>query len=296
MKIRFILSVLLFSAAACSGSRRKDIILTSEPSIERALDKLTSVPEGKQLVDFLYKEPARFEYSNTPGFCPKFSLRARKIFLPAAFRDFDTLLALALGRAAYIYRLYAESGLEDIIVEEEEAAALFQARTAIEMNVLNQDFENKKFAQEIKSDFCTYIFDGSRYAAQKARALALSSDADCQRPFDTLNDQRLWLERIRQSMNEETFFQLLYDRDQQKVRKGLLSRSDAMKNDANIRAMPMYDIYRFQRTFYDKQSDIFSRFEKASRRALEEDKAWNADNAGLIQHAREEFSGCNLPE
>ena len=300
MKIRFILAALVLSTTACSGSRRKDITLTSEPSIERALDKLASIPEGEKLVNFLYKKPARFEYSNTPGFCNKFSLKARYIFLPSGLRDSDTLLALALGRAAYVYRLYTESGLEDVIVEEEEAAALFQARTALEINVLNQDLEKEKFAQEIKSDLCTYITDGSRYAAQKARALALSSDADCQRPLETLEGLRSWLERIKQSMTDETFFQtffqLLYDRDQQKVRKGLLSQSDAMKNDANIRAMPMYDIFRFQRSFYDKQHDIFSKFEKAYRRALEEDKAWYSNNYSLLQHAKEEFSACAQAE
>jgi hypothetical protein len=296
MKTRPALLSVILLAAACAGPQKVDIRLTSEPSIERALDTLASVPEGRKLVSFLYQRPLRFEYSNTSGLCYKFSLKTGRIFLPAEFRGSDTLLALTLGRSAYIYRLYAESGLEEIIAEEEETAALFQARMGLEINLLNSDFAGKKFAGGIKTDFCAYILDGSRYAAQGARALALSQDADCQRPLETLQNQRVWLEKTRQAINDETFFQLLYDRDQRKVRKGLMSQSEAMKNDANIRSLPTYETYRFQRTFYDKQNDIFSRFEKVYREALQDDDAWRAANAGAIQRAREEFSACNPPE
>jgi hypothetical protein len=106
----------------------------------------------------------------------------------------------------------------------------------------------------------------------------------------------MWVEKARQAINDETFFQLLYDHDQQKVRKGVMSQFEAMKNDANIRALPISETYRFQRTFYDKQSDIFLRFEKAYRETLQDDDAWRAANAGAVQRAREEFSACNLPE
>ena len=283
-------------AAACAGPQKKEISLTSEPSIERALDTLASVSEGRKLLEFLYKNPVLFEYSNSPGLCCKFSLKTGKIFLPAEFRGSDTLLALILGRAAYVYRLHAESGFEEIIAEEEETAALFQARMGLELNLLNSDFAGKKFAGGIKTDFCIYILDGSRHAAQAARALALSQDADCQRPLETLQDQRVWLEKTRQAISDETFFQLLYDRDQQKVRKGLISQFEAMKNDANIRAIPTAEIYRFQRALYSTQSDIFSRFEKTYREALQNDEAWRTANAGAIQRAREEFSACNMKE
>ncbi|HAF95638.1 MAG: hypothetical protein A2X34_06220 [Elusimicrobia bacterium GWC2_51_8] len=295
MKTRALLAVIAL-AAACAGPQKKEISLTGEPSIERALDTLASVSEGRKLVDFLYKNPVRFEYLNTSRLCTRFSLKTGKILLPAEFRGSDTFLALTLGRAAYIYRLHAESGFEEIIAEEEEAAALFQARMGLELNLLNSDFAGKKFAGGIKTDFCIYILDGSRHAAQAARALALSPDADCQRPLETLRDQRVWLEKTRQAINDETFFQLLHDRDQQKIRKGLISQFEAMKNDANIRALPTAEIYRFQRALYSAQSDIFSRFEKAYREATQDDDAWRAANAGAIQRAREEFSTCNMKE
>ena len=293
-RVVILLPVILL-ASACAGPQKKDIRLTSEPSIERAMDTLAGVPDGRKLVNFLYENPVRFEYSNTAGLCYKFSLKAGKIFLPPEFRDSDTLLALALARAAYIYRIHAESGLEEIIAEEEEIAALFQARLGLEINLMNSDFTGKKFANGIKNDFCTYILDGSRYASQGARAMALSADADCQHPLETLQNQRVWLEKIGQAINDDTLFQLLYDRDMEKVRKGVIRQSDAMKSDANLRALPTDQAYRFQHAFYDTQSGIFSKFEKAYRGALQDDEVWRSENAGTVQQAKEEFSACNLP-
>ena len=282
--------------SGCFFNKKPEITLTSEPSIDRAFDILADIPEGKPLLRFLNKNPVKFEYANTPGICHKFSLKTGKIYLPKEYKNSDTLLALALARAAYIYRLYVMSGLEGLISEEEELGALFQARIALETSLENRDFERNKFAGELRSDFCTYIMEGSKSAALSARNAALSSQPDCQRPLDTLEAQRVWLEKTRDAINDDTFFQLLYDRDMQKVHKGVMTAGEAMKNDAAIRSMPMYEIYRYQRSFYDKQSDIFGRIEKLYRDELKEDENWRKANQLVIEKAQKEFSACGLPE
>lgn len=289
----FLIPLLLL--AACAG-RRPQIRLSSEPSMERALDILAATPQGKPLVKFLYKNPVRFEFSNTAGLCAKFAFKKHKIFLPVDYRGSDQILALAIARAAYIYRIYTETGLEEIISEEEELAALYQARVALEINLTNADFAKAKNAAEIKNDFCTYVLESSRYAMAQARKEVLTPDTNCQRPLETLENQRVWLEKTRQAINDENFYQLLYDRDLQRVKKGSMPYSEAMKNDAVIRGLPTYDVYRYQRTFYDRQSDLFSNFEKAYAREVRNDTAWRAANQGIIDIARDEFSACGLPE
>ena len=72
--------------------------------------------------------------------------------------------------------------------------------------------------------------------------------------------------------------------------------NEAMKNDAVIRGLPTYDVYRYQRTFYDRQSDLFENLEKAYAREVRLDADWRAANQGAIAAAREEFSACGLPE
>lgn len=295
MKKRLLLLTPLLLLACCAG-RRPEIRLTSEPSIERALDLLAATREGRPLVKFLYKNPVRFEYSNTAGMCAKYSLKNHKIFLPADYRDADQVVALALARAGYIYRLYTETGLEEIISEEEELAALYQARVALEINLVNADFAKTKSAAEMKNDFCTYVLESSRYAMAQARKEALTPNTDCQRPLETLENQRVWLEKTRQAINDENFYQLMYERDLQRVKKGSMPYSEAMKNDALVRGLPTYDVYRYERTFYDRQSDIFGLVEKIYAREVRQDAAWREANKGLIDAAREEFSACGLPE
>ncbi len=293
MKKRTILLASLWLLAACAGNRR-EARLTSEPSIERALDIVASAPEGRQLLRFLYKHPVRFEYANTPGACHKFSLKTREIFLPLDYKGSDLVLALALARAAYIYRAYALTGIDEVISEEEELGAIFQARLAVELNVVDADFKKAGGAAEIKNDFCTYVLENSGYAMAQARKKALSQDADCQRPRETLENQRVWLEKILRAINNETFYQLIYERDMARVRKGALPVSTAMKNDAVLRAMPTYEVYRYQRSFYDRQNDSFTRFGKFYSAEIRHDASWRAGRQADLDRAKEEFSACNL--
>jgi hypothetical protein len=291
------LSLLLLACllAACAGGK-KGVSLTSEPSIERAFDILQGTKEGRPLLKFLRKHPVRFEYANTAGLCHKFSLRTGKIYLPLEYKSSDKLLALAVARAANIYKLYTNTGLDEIISEEEELSALLAARLAVDLNLVNADFSSARGAESLKGPFCAYILNGSRYAMEQARRQALASDTDCQRPLDTLESQRVWLERLRKSINDDTFYQLLYDRDQLRVKRGAMTMSQAMKNDAGIRGLPAYEVYRYQRTFYDVQSDIVGRFEKLRAGELRADAAWRADNQAALDRSREEFSDCVLPE
>lgn len=288
-----LLPALLASAACLPKTAAR---LTSEPSIERALDVLNSAPEGKSLIRFLQRYPIRFEYSNTPGLCHKFSLKSGNIFLPMEFKNSDPFLALALARAAYIYRLYVLSGMDEIVSEEEEVAALFQARLALALNLTDKDFEQNRYAKQLRSEFCTYIMEGSVSAALLARTVALSPDPDCQRPLETIQTQRAWLDKTKDAINEESFHTLMNERDMHLVKKGAMTINMAMKRDADLRALPQYDIYRYQRTFYEKQSDVFIKLEKLYQNSLKEDAAWRNSFQADLYRAREDFSACNLPD
>lgn len=294
MMIRLLLLALLLPLAACSWNR-KEVSLTSEPSIERAFDVLAGTREGRPLVKFLRKRPVRFEYSNTPGLCHKFSLKTGKIFLPPEYKTSDKILALAVARAAYIYKLYVYTGLEEIISEEEELSALLQARLAVELGLTDDEFARTRGAGQIKSSFCAYILGGTRYAMERARKQALAADSDCQRPLDTVENQRVWLEKIRKSINDETFYQLLQDRDLLRVKRGAMTMSEAMKNDARLRGLPAYEVYRYQRTFYDVQSDIVGRMDKVRAAELRDDAGWRSSRQRELDQIREEFSDCDLP-
>ncbi len=294
MKTRLLALSALLLAAGCAATR-PEARLTSEPSVERAMDIINSAPDGRRLIKFLNKHPVRFEYSNTPGRCAKFALDKGYIYIPEDYRDSDLVAALAIARAGYIYRLHVLSGLDEIISDEEELGALFQFRLALDLNVVNADFDRAGGAPEIKNYFCAYVLENSRYAMQQARQQALTPDTACQRPLETLENQKIWLEKTRQAIDDQTFYQLLYERDLARVRKGSMTMNEAMKRDANVRALPVYEVYRFQRSFYDRQSGIFDRIAKLYSKEVRADAAWRASHKAAIDRARAEFSDCNLP-
>jgi len=290
-------AAVLLPHTGCAYGKRKNIRLTSEPSIERALDVLEASPASAPLSDFLHKRPVAFEYSNTPGPCHKFSLKSGQIFLPPEYKNSDKLLALGLAGAAYIYRLYTITGLEEILAEEEELAALFQARIGLITGIRDADFGKAKgAAAELKKSFCSYIMEGSKAAARAAHLSALSIRPDCQRPLETMRTLRLWLDETRAAIDNESFFELLNKRDLAKVRRGSMTMSEAMKNDAEMRTLPSYTIYRYQRSFFEKQNETFAALDGIYRKSIADDEAWRAANQDLIERAREEFSSCSLPD
>lgn len=289
--------ILFFSLiCGCAKQKRDKMVLTTEPSIERALDILSTTNDGKRLVAFLIKNPVLFEYSNIEGDCHKFDLKARRIYLSRNFRESELLLTLELARAAYVYKLYLLMGLDHIVSEHEEIASLFQSKMALQLNVAHSDFKNAEYAGEMLNEFCTYIMEGPQEAMQAARNHALSSGPECQRPLATINSELAWLEKIKQSIHKENLFQLLYERDLQKVRRGVLTMSDVMKNSAIIRALPTYEIYRFQREFYESNLKKLSKIKKTHEMTLREEKKWFNSHQDVIKRARNEFSDCNLPD
>jgi len=288
-------AVTLF-CAGCSSVGKPATELTREPSIERALDILEAAPASRPLVRFLNEHPVRLEYSRTPGVCNKYSLKTGAIFLPRELRNSDALLALALARAVYIHRLHILSGLEDVISEEEEIAALFQARIGLALKLKEEDFKHNRFAKELRSDFCTYIMDGSDAAVLSARTIALSSQTVCRRPLEMMQTRRARLEETIAAVDNGSFLQLMKTRDLEKVRKGALTMNDAMKNDADLRSLPPDELYRNQHTFYVAQKDILFRLDRLYREALKDDELWRQANESLIGDVRQEFSACGLPE
>ena len=293
--LKILLPLLAIFLVSCASNKpKKEVILSTEPSIERALDILVSTPDGKSLVKFLYDHPVRIEYSNTAGLCHKFAFEKNRIYIARDFKESDILLALEVARSALIYKMYFVSKLKEIIAEEEEVAALLQSRVALQLNLVTDDFLKYPFSAKIKSEFCTYIMDGQEPAMRKARHAALIMDPDCQLPLETLHSQKTWLRKIKDSTGKGKFFQALYERDLEKVKKGTITMAQAMKADALNRGLNTHDLYRYQRTFYEDATEIVSKIEKMYLQEIRKDAGWRKRNADIIERASMEFSECNL--
>ena len=286
----------MLCCSGCFAGRSSPVMLTREPSIERALDILRTLPDAAPLIRFLRSNPARFSYYGDQGPCVRFSLKTGEIFLPRDIKGHDALTAAVLARAVYIYRLSVTSGLEEIVSEEEEIAALFQARIALSLGLQEEDFRKKKAAEPFRAELCAYLMEGPAAAMLSARAAALSSRPECRRPLDTMRDRRAWLDEVLSVIDDSAaFFRLVKERDLEKVRKGTLTRNEAAKNEAELRALPTYELYRQQRRLYEAQTRTFRTLERLYRASIRNDKSWRELNGRLIGAARTHFSACAAP-
>ncbi len=257
------------------------------------MDILNETKEGRRLISFLYRHPVQLEYSNTAGTCHKFALKAGQIYLPRDFRGNDLLCALEIAKAAFVYRMYETTNFLDIVSEEEELAALFAARLAIEMNLVEEDY-NYPLAKSLKKELCVYITQSSNALRQHVRRRVLSVDRDCFYPLETFRSHELWLEKVKNATRTDELFQALYERDLRRVKLGTMTMSQVMKKDAMVRGLPTYDLYRYQRTFYDVHHEILKSFKKAYSREIKKDQQWREKNAQLIEKTLMEFASCQF--
>lgn len=292
-KLRIIF--LAFSCAVFSGcvAGRKNFVFTSEPSIERGMDILLETEEGREIYDFARENPMRVEYSNTAGLCNNYDLSEGTVYLPRPYRDDDFILALALAKGVFVYRMHRLSKFDDILAEMEEAAALFAARIALKLNMVPGDY-SRDYAKPLKEELCVYITRAGDALRQSVRRRVLSQNADCGYPLETLKSQLMWLDKVRDAAGTSDLFQILNEKNMRKVARGSMTMTEAMNRDAAVRGLPTYDLYRYQRTFYETNYEIISSLSRAIESEIARDRRWREKNGPLLERVMMEFPSCQF--
>lgn len=282
-------------AASCSRSaslKKSAHSLSTEPSIERAADILSRTQEGKILLDYLAKNSVSAEYRALKGPWPKLMPGERKILIPKSVRKSDITAALLLARSADIYMTYTRTGVFDLLAEQEEIAALAQARLALELGFSDSDAKKSPAGAAVLEELCPYLFQGSRAAMDVARKNAREPCPEYGRPLETAESVRNWLEKTQTAIMEGSLAQVLYQRDLEKVKRKTLTMAEAAKNYADRRALPQYDIFRAQRNFYMDQMKTLSDMNKLLESAMETDAEWKETHVPEIEKGLREFSAC----
>ena len=294
MKKLFAIFLFLFSFSGCFFSMP---YLSSEQSIQTSFKTIASYQEGQKLVNFLAKHPIQFEYADTAGMCHHFSLRngkRRLIFVPEEFRASKKLLAMALYRAANIYRMYVQTGVEEIIAEEEEVAMLRQMHMGVLMDLTKEEFDLVPQATELKQEFCTYVLENSEEALAKTRYFVQTPMPACQRPLENIVKQEIWLKNMRHAISDDTFHHLMADRDKRRVAQGRITDSQAARTSANLLGMPNYEMTRYERTFFDDRNSNFTAFNQIYLKELYNDISFRRDHADRIYKIATDFAECDL--
>lgn len=289
-----VLTAAFFSFSCSGGQVAKEITL--EPSIERILEEFEASKEYAPLVKFIKKHRARIEFEeNSPGNCVKYDFSRGRITIPRKYRESELFLKLETLKALYIWKMHLTYKLEEYLEEEEVLASLQQMHYILGSvdNLTNKTFESdKRIKQKFTKEFCAYAILNTQMMVNIVNLRCQVMDTECGFPLETVATQRAWSQKVKESMQNEKFFDLMYEKDLLKVKRGLMKMAEATRNNAMLRSKPLYEIYRDQRSYYDISLDKLDKFEKFFKSEMENDKAWRQKHFEEIENARYEFPSC----
>lgn len=286
--------VCLFLAGCSAPIKKPTVNFTIEPSVERAVDILSTTKEGKKLVRFIEKNHVTAAYFNFKGPWSKLMPKKRRILIPSSAQASDIVVALLLARQAHIYMTYHKLGLSDILVEQEELASLVQAHLALEIGFGNSDAESSGSGAAVLAELCPYLLTGSHRTMEVARRNALEPNPEYARPLESIASVTDWIGRTQKAVIDGSIAQLRYKRDLERVRKNAITTAEAMKNDADFRALAPYEVFRVQRKLYQNQMRMLSDAENMYRSGIKADASWRRKHNKEIQKGLNDFSSCTL--
>lgn len=293
---KIIFLILPFAAMLCSCFYSVTEI-TSEDSINQSLRTIEEYPDGYKLVNFAKTHPVRIEYADTAGICHHFNLkdpRNRTIFIPEEYRASDKILAMGVYRALQIYRMYVQSGLGEMVSEEEEISMLRQMQLGVMLGITKEEFDKVPEAVEMKDEFCTYILENSEEALAKTRLTAQTPNQACQRPLDNIVKQGFWIKDMKKSISKNEFHQLMQYRDKKRVAQGAMTDSEAAANSARLMALPEYETARYERLFFDIKKSNFDYFKQLYLKEVFLDRDFRREYAKQIYEMSTDFAECDL--
>ena len=114
----------------------------------------------------------------------------------------------------------------------------------------------------------------------------------CELPLESIISQRAWFSSIKDAMQNDTFFDLMYRKDMIRVKKGAITQAEAIKNDATLRSKPIYEVYRDQRSYYDISMEKIDKFDAYYKKEISKDTQWRLKHKDDIENARYELNSC----
>lgn len=284
--------LITLSFFSCYRKNLKEI--TIEPSIERTLENIEKNRDYRHLVKYLYSTGAKIEYIEDKNInCILYDFNNKKISIPREFKNSENFLTLSVLKAIYIWKIHQDFNLDDLLVEEEILATLKQIHYIFESEFYEKDFKTDLlFNKYFKKEFCTYITLNTSMIEHLIVNKNSIINPKCKLPLEDIESQKKWIKAIKDSLENNTFFELMYSRDMQKVKKGSMTQAEAMKNDAMLRSKPLYEIYRDQRNFYDTSMEKIKKFEEYYKKEINYDTNWRKIHESDIENAKNEFSFC----
>lgn len=288
----FILFLSALISAGCSTSYKKKSRIV-DPGINSAIKEISRYKVAKPYISFFKKKPVRIDFKNDENFCSLYDLKSAIILIPQKIQNSPYALQIEIFKSLVIWKLHNEYRLDYLMVEEAQLAEMKAIQYFFELRIKGESFDSDTSLKFYYAPaLCRFITTNGKMFLNYAQNKYLLNKPTCQLPLETINRQKVWFSRLKDSLEDISFIQLMYENDQEKVRLGLLKESDAARNAAMLRSKPLYEIYREQRGYSDISLEKLKKFQKEYEKEVESFLLWEKTHYLEIESARYEYSFC----
>jgi hypothetical protein len=266
-----------------------------EPSIERGLEIAAKSGDGAALIAYLQQNSLGIKYTSLNGPWAMYDPQAKIAQLPEKVRGDDYTVGLMLVRALAEFHAIDSIGLDQNLLEIEETAALAQSRALISLGVPDEKALAATAAgKQALDEACAYMIEGQPQFIEMVDRDALAPLPEYARPLDTLPVAKRWLMQYQDALQDGTLPQVVYRHDMEKVRKGIMSKDDAIKNQVTLHDADPGMLLRMNRDLYyraERRLEDASNFQKSQKA---QDLKWREEHAALINMRISEIHHCQF--
>lgn len=283
--------VLLIGCLFINSCSRLEIKDGTEKTILTTLNKIRK--NNSELISYYKKNPVKIYYNSDRNLkCSLYDFKNSIIYIPLQFESSPLTLELELVKALNIWKMHNSYSLNDITLEELILGDMASLKYFISNNPVNDFFNDKILSNYIKNIFCNFILINFKTTLNLIHDKYIAINTKCLYPPDTINEQKIWLNKMQQAIADGTYIDFVYESDLEKVKKGFIRMQDANRNALILRSKNMYEIYREQRGYINMSLKNLDRFEKFYNKETENWLKWEKDNKKYIEKLKYEFTSC----
>ncbi len=262
--------------------------------MNEALEELSSYGPAKEYAAYFRKNPARIDYKDDNYLCPSYDFKNGIILIPRQLDSSRAALKIEIMKSLYLWKIHREYRLEELMNEEAVMAEAAALKYFFDMGLRNKDLiEDIALNKLMKRNVCVFISMSGKIFLNHAQNKYLTSLPACGWPLETLNKQKIWFSRVKESLKDGSFVRLMDETNMEKVRKQIMTQAEASRESALLRSKTTYELYRQYRGYSDLSLEKLSKFEKEYLKAVDDFLLWEKSYAPELENARYEYSVCS---
>ncbi|NLH39350.1 MAG: hypothetical protein GX445_04720 [Elusimicrobia bacterium] len=265
-KIVFLLPLLVIYS--CSINLKK---VSDDSNIQKALLNI-KISDKEYLLSFLSKYPAVISYNpNRDANCIKIIKRNTNIIMiPLKYTDSPEMTEISIIKGLYIYNIMQKYNLNDYFYELEQLSEYSKMEYLLSYIPTEKINNDELLKKEILPKLCGYMTSPQEFDNIIDEETS-RQDISCGYPVEKLEALKNYYAKLKASLSSidsDEYFNLYYEKEMERVRRGEITREEAEKNYYYIFSEPQQNLYRIQRKETYENIYSLSKFESFYKKEI----------------------------